>query len=106
MIASAWVYAVCRLNVQPRTYRGIARVLKLEEDRISHSYRVLIGNSTGRFRRSVRRSVSRRSHPHSIYIGRRNGVLVNCWLKPTKLWSRTHRTRWGAAAGELYPVGG
>ena len=40
-IASACVYAVCRLNEQPRTLRDIAGVSKLQRDRIKHCYDVL-----------------------------------------------------------------
>jgi transcription initiation factor TFIIB len=40
-IASACVYAVCRLNEQPRALQDIAAVSKLQEERIKHCYDVL-----------------------------------------------------------------
>lgn len=40
-VASACVYAVCRLNEQPRTFGEITRVSKMSKDRIRHCYRVL-----------------------------------------------------------------
>lgn len=40
-MASACVYAVCRLNEQPRTFDDIATVSKLSEERIRHCYGVL-----------------------------------------------------------------
>lgn len=40
-IATACIYAVCRLNEQPRTIAKIARVSKVGTDRIRHCYRLL-----------------------------------------------------------------
>lgn len=41
MIATACVYAVCRLNEQPRTFGDVARVSKMDEERVRHCYRML-----------------------------------------------------------------
>ncbi|QLD89601.1 transcription initiation factor IIB family protein [Natronomonas salina] len=40
-IATACVYAVCRLNEQPRTFGDTAQVSKMDEERIRHCYRLL-----------------------------------------------------------------
>ena len=40
-IAAACIFATCRLNEQPRPFRAIGRVSKMEEDRIQHCYTIL-----------------------------------------------------------------
>ena len=41
VIASASVYAVCRLNEQPRPFGDVARVSKMSEEKIQRGYRLL-----------------------------------------------------------------
>ena len=41
MIASACIYAVCRLNEHPRTFTEVGVVSKVSEDKIRHGYSVL-----------------------------------------------------------------